>query len=83
MEILKFINTLISYLASREVNYNTKTLIDLYENENKLQKQILEIHSNPDFSPNGVDVLVLINRLRSTKSLIEVLESKTFPNQGG
>lgn len=78
MEILKLITTLISYLASREANHNTRTLLDLYEDEEKLLKKIIEAHSDPNNSPDGSYILMLNNRLEKTRSLRKVLETKTI-----
>lgn len=80
MEILKLINTLISYFASKEVNYNTRTLLDLYEEESKIQNKLIELHSDPNHSPNGTTVQLLNNQLNNTRKLKQVLEAKTLPS---
>ena len=78
MEILKLITTLISYLASREINYKTRTLLDLYDEETQLLQKIVKAHSNPNNSPDGAYVKLLNDQLAKTRKLREVLEAKTI-----
>lgn len=76
--IMGILNNLLKYLVARELNSNIRTIIELYEEEEKLVSKISEAHGSPDFNPDGSYILRLKHRLKSTRVLIEFLETKTL-----
>jgi hypothetical protein len=74
-----FVN-LLKFLAARELNSNVRTIIELYNEEEKLISKISEAHGSLDFSPDGSYILQLKHRLEANRNIIKLLEAKTLPS---
>ena len=76
--IIELLTQLSKYFATKEVNYNVRTLRELYEQEQELINIIVDSESDSDSNPDPSHILQLTNRLKKTRELISILNSKTI-----
>ena len=76
--IIELLTQLSKYFATKEVNYNVRTLRELYEQEQELINTIVDSESNANSNPDPSHILQLTNRLKKTRELISILNSKTI-----
>lgn len=79
--IIELITVTIKLFTARELNYNLRSLQELYEQEQTFIYQIINEETNTDSNPDTSYVLRLRSSLKRTRNLIKLLESKTFPSK--